>query len=232
MPTSAWCDECKSWVWVGPDGGCASGGHPASALRGHYEAELPSGVQPDMSDQFGVGDVPAEVNSFNWGAFIVVPLWALVHGAWQVVLMWIGVLAVPFMVSFALGVIVVALGGRLEGPVLIVATLLGEAVIFAMRLYAAMNGGRIAWENDRKRLATGRRKPRSSVAKYLADQRTWMLAGFIIAGVFTPISSYTTYLQWRDQFGMGLVGAALTGGVFLVEIALGYIVYRMRKEAA
>lgn len=231
MPTSAWCDECKNWVWVRADGCCAPAGHPAAVLRGHYEAEMPAGATLDQADQFGVGELPAEVDTFNWGAFIMLPLWSLVHGAWQLVLMWIGVLIAPLIGSFALGLIAGALRLEWGGWLVIAPALLGEAAVLAARLYAALNAGRLTWQNDAGRIAAGKRRPRSSVAKYRADQRTWVKVAIVVAVVVTPASSYATYVQWDTGFGMGLTGAALTGGAFLVEMLIGYIVYRMRREA-
>ena len=231
MPTSAWCDECKTWVWVGPDGCCATAGHPAAVLRGHYEAEMPDGAVIELPDQFGVGELPSAVDAFNWGAFIMLPLWSLVHGTWQLVLMWVGVLVTPLIASFALGLIVGALRLSWGGWAMVATALLGEAIVLAARLYAALNGGRLTWENDARRIAAGKRRPRSSVSKYLVGQRTWVKVAIAVAVVSTPISSYATYVQWDTGFGMGLTGAALSGGAFLVEILIGYIVYRMRKEA-
>ncbi|MHB1342654.1 MAG: hypothetical protein ACYC77_03680 [Coriobacteriia bacterium] len=235
MAKAAWCAECGDWAYVRSDGCCVAG-HPASSLRGHYETpDVPGpavGAPTVDLPQFGVGDMPAEVARFNWGAFCLTGIWGIAHGAWPLVGLWVAALVVPFALSFSVGVAVGALGMQFTLSMVIGLAVLGEAFVLAVRLWAALNADRLAWTNDARRFAAGQRtSPRSSVPKYIADQRTWGRAGLFILAVITPFMTVNTYLAMDAQWNAGPLGVALSGGLIALEVFIGYMVQRTRKEA-
>jgi len=144
MRSAGYCVLCDRIVERGTDGQCSRRpDHPARALGGTIV----------LSDTDPVPQLPR----FNFGAFLVPPIWGPAHGQWA------GAIFLPVWL-FMDSVVGSAIGrgsGAAAGAVVIVTLTLGAQAWFAKRA----NG--LAWR---------RVSDTVSIAKYARRERIWALA--------------------------------------------------------
>ncbi|MDZ4180184.1 MAG: hypothetical protein U1E29_13295 [Coriobacteriia bacterium] len=105
--------------------------------------------------------VRVEISRFNWGAFLIPPIWGVAHGQW-----W----GVFFLPAWAF-VDNMLRGPRLWGPWTTVIGLgMAVATIALQALYAASADG----------LAVHRLGDREAFDRYVARQRAWAIGGAVV----------------------------------------------------
>ena len=228
MPRAGWCRECREWVWVDAEGACPHG-HDADAVSHHYEAH--PRVAAESADGLGRGQMPPEVNRFNWGAFLVPVLWGAGYRVWHLVAIWAFALLVPITLSAIVAVGVAGGSGVASASAVIGVTVASDVVVAYIRLWAGANANRLLWERESKRLeADPAARPRMGVALFLRRQRAWVVWGAIGAVLALAISYPAAVEAWKPY---GLQSAALAEPVaFLAgQILLGlWLARQMRLE--
>lgn len=141
---AGFCSECGKDVWLKDGGGCVRGHDPQSV---EVARQVP---------------LPAELDTFNWGAFFFPVLWPLFKGPAG----WAGLF-------FLIGVVESMLGEVL--PVrwwpLIAAVLAAD---FAVLLWYGRNANRLLWVKTPWKV---------DQAALLKAQRTWGIVGLSITSV-------------------------------------------------
>ncbi len=128
-------------------------------------------------------DGPEGLPRFNWGAFLMPPIWGVAHGQWA------GVFFLPAW-AFVDNVL------RAERAFGVWSVVLGVLMVLAtlgLQLAFARNADRVAW-----RRAAGR----IDLATYLRNQRRWaigcaLLAAGMAVWVYAYIARYGTALPTR-----------------------------------
>lgn len=128
-------------------------------------------------------DAPEGLPRFNWGAFLMPPIWGVAHGQWA------GVFFLPAW-AFVDNVL------RAERAFGVWSVVLGVLMVFAtlgLQFAFARNADRVAW-----RRASGR----IDLATYLRNQRYWaigcaLLAAGMAVWVYAYIARYGTALPTR-----------------------------------
>lgn len=226
MPRAGWCRECGEWVWV-DEGDACQHGHGSECVENIHEQEAPAEVIPAY---VGVGEMPLELNRFNWGAFCLPLFWGAVYGSWPVMAAWMLALASPLVVSSLFG----QTGASAQAAsAVIAATVVSEVVAGAARIWAGVNANRLVWRRETRRLDFVQgSKPRFTVARFSSRQRIWALWGLVIVGVGTVASAPFTEPTWRE-YGLSYVGASMPVMWLAAEIVLGrWLDVRMRADAA
>jgi len=159
---------------------------------------------PEASPVFlGDGDMPADLDRLNWGAFLLTGLWLLVHKLWLwwlvVFLMWWG------------GLVLFALSRRLPGigfdhPVQIALVVVYTIAAWGVSYWFGRNVNARLWQRAAQ---LERGKKRKSVAAYMKGQRIWALA----AVAFQILAWY------------GMVEEALDGATRMAGGVAGVIAY-------
>lgn len=246
MPRAGWCRECGEWVWVDGEGACQHG-HSPECVSALYDAqpsgdesetgvEIPAGSpaprRPDSAGpapvpgrMVGVGEMPAEVYRFNWGAFLMPGVWGVFYGIWQMIALWLASILAPFAV--------VSLGGgdATALPSLISASVISEAVVGVARLWAGMNANRLYWQREQLRLSViPDATPKFEIGKFLRRQRGWGIWGAIILAPTIAINVPASYTQWQ-KYQMGTTGVMLPLLWLFAEACLGaWLGYRMTVD--
>ena len=228
MPRAGWCRECGAWIWVDADAGCPAG-HPAESVVDSYDAQpvAPAAVR----DGVGEGDAPASMLRFNWGAFFVPGLWALVYGVWPLIGLWLAAVTFPLALGFAVGLVVSVRGDALSLAALIGVTVVSELVVALSRLWTGANANRLYWKREASRLAAGPAAMAvTSVPRFLGRQGKWRVWGATGAVVATAITVPAAAVTWR-AYGLGWAAVAEPIVWLGAEIALGiWLSGRMRLE--
>ncbi len=210
MPRAGWCRECREWVWVDAEGACPNG-HDAECVSHHYEAD-PRAAEP--VDAFGRGEMPPEVQRFNWGAFLVPVLWGVGYRVWHLVAIWAFALLVPLTLS---SLVLAASSGSGSPSVsaVIGVTVISDALVAYIRLWAGANANRLFWQREHARLeADATARPRVTIPVFLLRQRAWVVWGLIGAALALAVSYPAAVQAWKPY---GLESAALLEPVaFLV----------------
>jgi hypothetical protein len=234
MPQAGWCRECGEWVWVDPEGACQNG-HDPECVGGIYDAEekLPGveSIEPD----FGVGDMPVELSGFNWGAFLLPLPWGVGFGVWSVVLLWTLMALVPLV----LVVIVGAFGEDVLASNLVAVGIVAQVIASGIRLWIGANATTLLWRREHLRLELiENARPRFSVAKFVARQRTWARVGvwltvFLLVGLgILVFATDPQIVQVREQQGLTPQDAGLSAFWLVAQIGLGlWLAAAMRKES-
>lgn len=176
---------------------------------------------------FGVGEMPAEIYRFNWGAFFLPQFWGLVYGSLPILLVWLGALLSPVILAslFSTG------DDWVPASVLVGVSVVSEIIAGSARLWAGVNATRLLWKRDATRLelVPGLR-PRFSVERFVSRQRVWGVAGAALMGIFTAVGIPLTASLWAE-YGLTFVGPLMTVVWFGAEVLLGiWLDVRMRAE--
>jgi len=252
MPRSGWCRECGEWVWVDDEGGCQHG-HSAEAVSRIHDADpqspptLGDGPTGDVAARdeapaappaddaiplslgaFGVGDFPARLERFNWGAFLLPALWGVVYGVWPIVGLWFAAAFAPLFLSIVFGVS--QAGGAIVIPSLIAITVVSDAFLAVARLWTGGSANRLYWNREavRLRVKPGAR-PKFTLHTYPIRQRLWVLWGIagLIGGLgFALVSNY----RLMQPYGLGIAFVAEPIVFIAAEIALGVWLGRKMRE--
>lgn len=250
MPRAGWCRECGDWVWVDEEGACVNG-HPAESVSSLYEAEpspedapgedaddgsaaSDSGAPVAGSHGFGVGDMPAALKRFNWGALLLPSIWGIVYGVWPVVSLWLLSLIAPYAI-----IALVAIGG--QEAVLSAATgitVVSQIVGAAISLYIGANATAMLWRKEQIRLELlPGAVPRFSIDQYLARQKKWIIAGVVVTLLSVTglaiigLGGGAAADQVRTELGVTRIDAASAFVWLVAEVGLGFwMAAQMRKE--
>lgn len=124
--------------------------------------------------------IPRELDRFNWGAFLMPPIWGVAHGQWP------GVFFLPawaFVDNVLRGERVFGVWTQVVAGAMVLATL-------ALQYAFARNANRVAW---------GKSRGRVPVETFLRRQRVWAIASALLAvGMGVWIWAYIA------RFGMAL----------------------------
>lgn len=117
-------------------------------------------------------EYPAGLPRFNWGAFLMPPIWGVAHGQWA------GVFFLPAW-AFVDNVL------RAERAFGVWTTVLGWVMVLAtlgLQVGFAMNADRVAWRKRREGV---------TLETYLRRQRYWAIASAVMAvGMAVWIAAY------------------------------------------
>ncbi|MDZ4181190.1 MAG: hypothetical protein U1E29_18465 [Coriobacteriia bacterium] len=114
-----------------------------------------------MSSDAQETPVRVEIPRFNWGAFLIAPIWGMAHGQW-----W----GVFFLPAWAF-VDNMLRGPRLWGPwTTVIGIGMAAATIGLQALYAA----------SADRLAVRRLEDREAFDRYVRQQRAWAIGGAVV----------------------------------------------------
>lgn len=244
MPRAGWCSECGEWVWVDADGACQRG-HAADSVSRVHDADPQTPVPadtdflPDRTPRrediplslgaFGVGEFPASLQRFNWGAFLLPAVWGVVYAVWRIVGLWFLAAFAPLFLSIVFGV--TQTNGALAIPSLIAITVVSDAFLAFVRLWTGGNANRMLWEHEAVRLRIKpEARPKFTNQSYVGRQRRWTLwgiAGLVVGLGFAVVSNY----RLMQPYGLG-VAFVVEPIVFLgAQIALGvWLSRKMREE--
>ncbi len=208
MPRTGWCRECEKWVWVDEQGACTNG-HPAESVEAVHEA-VPQPVGPVL----GEGEMPRELERFNWGAFWLPQIWGIVHGAWPLVGMWLlGASASLFAAS------AVPTEGTGVLRALVLATTVTSFIEALVRLWAGTKANRLVWNRQARLIGMpGSAVPRTPVSRYKQGQRRWAAAGAILV-VGTTVALMPEVQKTWSEYGAGTAGVALGATWIVAQVA-------------
>jgi hypothetical protein len=187
-----------------------------------------------MQRGFGGGDMPPELNRFNWGALLLPSIWGITFGVWPVVSLWL----LSFMTPFVLVSLVGLAGQDAVDSAAVGITVISQVIGAVISLYIGANATRMLWRKEQVRLEfVEDSQPRFSVVRYLARQRLWVgfgialtlfsVAGLAIIGLGTGEAAD----QVRAQLGITQIDAAGAFVWLAAEIGLGlWLAAQMRKE--
>lgn len=184
---------------------------------------------------FGAGDMPMELNQFNWGALLLPLLWSVAYGVWPVFMLWMLGFVTPYVLISLVGLA----GQAAVASAAVGITVVAQLIATAISLYIGMNASRMLWQKEsiRLQLIPGA-SPRFSVAKFIARQRWWRtfgvaVLGFSVAGLaIIGLSGGEVAEQVRSQMQVSRIDAGLAFVWVAAEIALGlWLAAQMRKEA-
>lgn len=175
---------------------------------------------------FGVGEFPAELNRFSWGAFLLPFFWGIANNSWPVLTAWVVGTTSPLLIASMMGV-------DSKTPVvtsLIAAEVLSEIVSGIARLWAGANAYRLLWRRDSLLSEIGRPPKRGAIGAFLAKQRTWTIVGAIAMSLVAVGSIPIAADFWKD-YGLRYAGPAISTGWLMAEVLLGmWLGKQMRAE--
>lgn len=166
MPKAGWCKECGDWVWVDHDGACVNG-HGPECIGGVYESE-PQTPQQAAERGFGIGEMPAELHRFNWGAFYLPLFWGIAHGSVPI----LTAVIISYLVPLGLATLVTNPDGQAMLGVLVVS----QIVTGFVRVWSGASANGLAWQREAmitERVTAG--KPRYSIERFASRQRVWAI---------------------------------------------------------
>lgn len=178
---------------------------------------------------FGAGDFPTSLQRFNWGAFLLPALWGVVYNVWTIVGMWFLAAFAPLFLSIVFGV--AESNGALSTASLIAVTVVADAFLSFVRVWAGGSANRLFWEREAIRLRTKpSARPKFTTQSYPLRQRTWAAWGTVglAAGVvFTVVSNY----RLMQPYGLGAMFVAEPIVFLAAQVALGaWLSRKMREE--
>ena len=141
------CIVCNRMVERRADGSCPAG-HAPAAVAGDIE----------LAQGEGLPRLPG----FNWGAFLLPPIWGVVHG------MWAGIFFVPLWV-FVDNAMKATAGRAVWMQVLAWLTLAGT---LAFQFEYGRTANRLAWRKACERM---------TLSDYVRRQRLWAAGGAVVA---------------------------------------------------
>lgn len=184
---------------------------------------------PQAERPFGSGEMIAELNRFNWGAFLLPVVWALAYGSWQVLGAWLVAVSSPVLITMLAG------ADQLSASVsaLVAATVASEVVSGLARLWAGANANRFLWSRERLRqeviVGSG---PRFTVETFVHKQRRWTIWGGIAVGVMAVATIPVASVVW-SEYELTYVGAIVPIVWLVAEVVLGvWLDRKMQMEAS
>lgn len=203
---------------------------------GDPAVEPPVVAPIDLADLgFGAGEMPHEINQFNWGALLLPLLWSVAYGVWPVFMLWMLGFVTPYVLISLVGLA----GQAAVASAAVGITVVAQLIATAISLYIGMNASRMLWQKEslRLQLIPGA-SPRFSVAKFIERQRWWRTFGVGVLGMslaglaIIGLSGGEVAEQVRAQMQVTQVDAALAFVWVAAEIILGlWLAAQMRKEA-
>jgi hypothetical protein len=181
---------------------------------------------------FGVGEPPAAVYRFNWGAFFLSPLWGIVYGSSAVLGWWLmSLLATLLIAGLA--------GGASAGSGMAAASSAASVVEIAIRLWIGMNANTWLWKRERTRLeVVAGSKPRWTIVAFMAKQLKWLVVGAtlavlsVLALAFLGLSTDPAVIAARDQLLLSRAQIGMAAVWTFAEVAFAvWLAARMRGEA-
>lgn len=126
--------------------------------------------------RIGEGVIPERLNRLNVGAFLLAPLWALMHGIWPWFFAFLGVVGFNVVGWFAVSGL---LGGSLVARILW--QVVGQGLGLALSGTFAFRANRLVWEEEHRRIYS-QPSPQAPdlVTKFERDQRNWLIGGFVL----------------------------------------------------
>lgn len=232
MPRAGWCRECGEWVWTDESGSCQNG-HDAECVERVYEAE-PLPAEMPAEQPFGVGEMPAELDRFNWGAFCMFGVWGIVYGVPQLVLLWASTLLFPLALVALASAGGATEGERLSVTAVIISSVLADAFVAFARIWAGANANRLSWARERTRLerlrvANPDVAPRFSVERFRARQRGWAVWGGVILVVGFVATGPALYDSLKI-YGLQIAGLVETYTFVIASVALAFWLARQPRE--
>lgn len=185
------------------------------------------------SKGFGAGEMPRDAYRFNWGAFFLTPLWAIVHASAATIGWWmVGIFAtitIASMLTPTSAVATIAIAGSMA-----------SVIEIAVRLWVGVNANAWLWKRERARLENIEgSQPRFTLGAYQLRQLRWMIAGAVITLVSV---AGLAVLYWsgapdvvtvREQFGVSRVQVATSVLWTFAEVVFaGWLASQMRREHA
>lgn len=224
MPQAGWCRECGEWVWVDEQGGCQHG-HGPECVDGIHEQADPSSPDELEARAFGSGEMPDELNRFNWGAFLLPVVWGVVYGSWQIVGVWALALMAPLLLASLVG----GASSLLSNVILL--SVASEIAAGVARLWAGANANRMLWRRDAMRLQVlTSARPRFTVERYKARQRLWTIWGAVIVGVSSVVAVPFMGMMWQE-YELTYVGGVMPLVWLAAEVLLAlWLDARVRAE--
>lgn len=198
------------------------------------EPPVAAPIDPEVLG-FGAGDMPAELNQFNWGALLLPLIWSVAYGVWPVFMLWMAGFITPYILVSLIG-----LGGQAAvASAAVGITVVAQFIGTAISLYVGMNATRMLWRKEQIRLElVPGASPRFSVAKFMARQQLWRTFGIAVLGMSVAglgiigLSTGETAQQVREQMQVSQLDAGLAFVWVAAEIILGlWLAAQMRKEA-
>ena len=231
MARTGWCRECGEWVWLDEGGACPNG-HGSECVEAVHEGPVAEG-EDSAPDAFGVGDMPASLDRFNWGAFFLMPLWGIVYGSSAVLGWWLVGMTVTLLIASLIGE--TSSASAIAG-----ASSASSVVEVGIRLWAGMNANRWLWKRDRMRMeALPGLRPRFSVTRFSARQMNWLIAGaivtaFSIVGLgMLALSGDAVAVDMREQLALTPDKIGVAALWVFAEVALAvWLAAKMRKDSA
>lgn len=153
------CVVCNAMVVRMPDGSCPNG-HAAGAVTGHIA--------------LAEGAPLPELPRFNWGAFLIPPVWGVAHGLWA------GVFFLPLW-AFVDNAIRGTQGRALWMQALAWGTLVGT---LTFQYEYARTANRLVWRRAAERM---------DLEHYVRRERIWAIGGVVV--VATLAGWVGTYLS-------------------------------------
>lgn len=230
VPKAGWCDQCDEWVWVADDGSCQHG-HDAGHVTSVYDADPQSEgdpgkpVSPDrrpptqMMDElqahrpeggwFGVGDPPADIRRFNWGAYLLPEFWPFFNGMPEVGLAYWGLVFGAVAFTFA----VPDTGGAVS-----VLLLVPQLLIIVLTVAFAAVADVMRWVRQSRALDAGQPREVFTLVQYRQSQRRWLLAGWLVTGLSLAVVAAPAVIEGMDR------ELSIAFGTFAVRMIAAVIV--------
>lgn len=151
---------------------------------------------------FGVGEFPPSLTRFNWGAYLLTPIWAAVYGAWPLISLWLLGLTVTFTIS-------ALVPQDAAQSTVLTASVVSTVISAAIKIWIGMNAAAVLWKREAFRLgAVPGARPRFTVGQFFAKQRSWTIIAiaYLATSLFGLLSLATgtdkALLELRQQLGL------------------------------
>ncbi len=168
----------------------------------------PNLAVPDVAESswddvgFGVGEFPPTLTRFNWGAYLLTPVWGAVYGAWPVISLWLLGLTVTFFIS-------ALVPQDASQTTALTASLVSTVISAAIKIWIGMNAASVLWKREALRIASvPGAQPRYTVRKYLEKQRNWSVVAiaYLVTSLIGLLSLATNadpaLAELRQQLGL------------------------------
>lgn len=221
MPRAGWCRECRRWVWVNENDECQFG-HSADCVESVHE------VEQAPQRKVGDGDFPAELDRFNWGAYLLPVVWGAVYGVWPLIGAW----GLALLSSMFLYGLVPAVNEVPEVRGFIMASIGVSMVVSAVRLWAGYRANRLMWKRNVivAQLSETLSARRPTLQRFEERQIMWARIGWIVLIAGTVAMMPVVYEAW-EPYGLGAVGVAREIVWLIAEVgAAWWLAIKMREE--
>ena len=189
------------------------------------EAARPEG------DLVGLVEIPPSLNRLNWGALMLPFLWALAHGLWS----WVGVFVAVRVLNFGIGGLMRRFEVEATVPNVVVWVVMALAA-WAIGLMFALRANRLHWQREAARVERQSQDsiPRwpQSVDSFSKSQGQWAALGVAVYVLSTLLSAYGAF-DGSSRFSW--MPAALVATTIVELVFLGAVFvwdWRGRKGAS